>query len=491
MKVLTIAILALLLAFAAFAQAPDTIWTNVFSGSSDDEFISACQTSDGGYICIGKMEHTIGGDDDLWMVKTDAAGNQTWQMTLGGNDEDDGSTVFQTSDGGYIICGSTDSYGAGESDIWLVKTNPSGDTTWTKTYGGSGDESGGAMARASGGGYVMSGSTDSFGAGEKDIWLVKVNDSGDTLWTRTIGSAINNEGGAGIMPTPDGGYIIACYTDELMPTIYIAHYLLKVDANGIEQWHTVHQAGAIGYIFGALPTSGGGYLSIGYSMDLPGQPDCKIFALKTDASGQEIWRRFYGDSLHAYYSIGAVPTPDGCYLLSGQKVGLTPPLTYSFMVMKISAAGDVMYEYTLPDSLMRLGCTIASTNDGNYIIAGYTTVHATPENHTEGFLAKFSDGEVLVKNPDRQSIGDFHLYPPHPNPFNASTVIAFELKNAGNAELTVFDINGKEVTRLAQGYRNEGLHLIEWNAHTAPSGVYFARLTAGDFTQTRKLLLLK
>ena len=433
MKILSISSLGLLLlVFSAFAQAPDTIWTSVIGGIADDEFYCATPTTDGGYICSGSTLTNSAGDDDLFPVKTDAAGNPVWQLTLGGTLEDDGGTVFQTPDGGYIVCGSTESYGAGEEDIWLVKVNASGGTVWTRTYGGTGDDTGGAMARASDGGFVLSGYTTSFGAGAGDVYLVKVNASGDTVWTRTYGSAAYSEGGAGIMPTPDGGFIVACYTDELMPNIYVAHYLLKVDANGNEQWHRVHQAGVIGYVYSAIPTSDGGYFSSGFSQESPGSPLGKIYALKTDASGQEVWHRFIGDSINIYYGLGAVQTTDGSYLITGQKVAYTMPPTSSFLVLKLGATGNILYEYTLPYTRQRVGYSIVPTNDGNYIIAGLANMPDASDSHNDGYLVKFADGVVSIKGGEKRNPPNFILHPVHPNPFNPAAAVCFQLQSAGS-----------------------------------------------------------
>ena len=140
------------------------------------------KTTDEGYIITG---HTW--SYDIWLIKTNASGDTLWTKTFGGMDFDWSFSVQQTADGGYIITGWTESFGAGDRDIWLIKTNANGDTLWTKTFGGNGDDGGSQVQQTIDEGYIITGWTESFGAGDDDIWLIKTNADGDSLWTKTFG----------------------------------------------------------------------------------------------------------------------------------------------------------------------------------------------------------------------------------------------------------------------------------------------------------------
>ena len=190
--------------FSLLAQAPDTSWTRKFGGGMGR---SVQQTSDGGYIITGSTKFLSAGDNDLWLIKTDSLGNILWTKTYGGSESDVGYSIQQTTDGGYIITGITQSFGAGENDIWLIKTNNSGDTLWTKTIGGSNNDVGNSVQQTNDGGYIIAGSMYSSVNNGYDVWLIKTDSLGDTLWTKTYGGG-EFDFGYSTQQTEDGGYII-------------------------------------------------------------------------------------------------------------------------------------------------------------------------------------------------------------------------------------------------------------------------------------------
>jgi hypothetical protein len=208
----------------------DTAWTRTYGGADPDLAISVQQTTDGGYVIAGWTASYGAGESDVWLIKTNANGDTVWTKTFGGTDYDEGCSVQQTTDGGYIIVGTTQSFGGGGSDVWLIKTDANGDTVWTRTYGGVDSDGGSSVHQTSDGGYIVAGTTWSYGSGSGDIWLVKADASGDLAWAVTFGGA-GRDDGFRVQQTTDGGYVIAGRTESYGAGDYDV-WLLKTDANG-------------------------------------------------------------------------------------------------------------------------------------------------------------------------------------------------------------------------------------------------------------------
>jgi hypothetical protein len=146
-------------------------------------------------------------------VKIDGSGNVQWTKTIGGSSDDFAYSIIQSSDGGYVVAGETNSFGAGSSDFWVVKLDSSGNVVWTKTIGWSSGDYANSIIQSSDGGYVVAGYTWSFGAGGPDFYVVKLDSSGNVIWTKTIGGSDHDEAYS-IIQSSDGGYVVAGYTES-------------------------------------------------------------------------------------------------------------------------------------------------------------------------------------------------------------------------------------------------------------------------------------
>lgn len=153
-------------------------WQQTIGGTDDDGALSLIQTSDGGYALVGYTRSYGAGEDDFWLVKVDSSGKMQWNQTYGGAESDIAFSLLETSDGGYAFAGSTCSFGAGNHDSWLVKTDASGNMQWNQTYGGTGSDIASSLIETSDGGYALAGYTYSNGAEKSDLWLVKTDEQG-------------------------------------------------------------------------------------------------------------------------------------------------------------------------------------------------------------------------------------------------------------------------------------------------------------------------
>ena len=187
------------------------LWDRTYGGSSGERASSLIQTNDGGYAVISETQSKGVGEADFWLFKLDAQGNLLWEKTFGGNKSDEPSSLLQTRDGSFVIAGETRSYGAGGSDLWLLKLDSQGNLIWDWTYGGNSDDSASSLIQTADGGYVVAGCTYSYGAGGSDFWLLKLDGQGDLLWDRTYGGSSGDEASS-LIQTIDGGYAVAGHT---------------------------------------------------------------------------------------------------------------------------------------------------------------------------------------------------------------------------------------------------------------------------------------
>jgi hypothetical protein len=336
-------------------------WSRAFGGRYQDYAKSIQQTQDGGYVVVGYTESYGAGYFDVWLVKTDASGDTAWTRTFGGKEGDYGNSVQQTQDGGYIVAGFTGSYGAGFSDVWLVKTDASGDVVWTKTFGGVQEDNGYSVRQTADGGYIIAGYTESRGAGDYDVRLIKTDANGDTVWTRTFGGE-GLDWGYSVRQTQDGGYIVAGCLDYYGPSRGDV-WLIKTDVNGDTLWTRTFGGSSYDQGNSVRQTQDGGYIIAGYTESY-GAGYFDIWLVKTDAAGDTVWTRTFGGAGEERSSCVA-ETQDGGYVVVGY--------TWSYgageddvWLMKTDAGGNEVWSKTFGGTSWDDGNSVQQTQDGGY-----------------------------------------------------------------------------------------------------------------------------
>ncbi|MDO1450478.1 T9SS type A sorting domain-containing protein [Rhodocytophaga aerolata] len=406
-----------------YGQAPVKLWDKTIGGNADDRLYSLQQTSDEGYILGGYSDSGVSGDKsekrkseehysggNFWVVKTDASGNKQWDKTFGGkripgysgdNYGEYIKSLQQTSDGGYVLGGTTYSTAGfdksevsrGDADFWVVKTDASGNKQWNKTIGGNRTDVLNVIKQTKDGGYILSGYSNSEVSGDKSEdwrngvgWIVKLSATGDKEWDKTY---FGN--GRYIQQTTDGGYIVDGLSAPAMVYRSSTYFVMKLNAVGEKEWDKILWGDSYSdaVLLRIQQTTDGGYILGGYSNSNAGldksensKGDFDYWVVKLDNSGNRQWDKTIGgdgrDVLHALQQ-----TRDGGYILGGnsnsnargdkseKKTG-----EWDYWAVKLDASGNKQWDKTIGGNYEDQLHDLQQTKDGGYIFGGYSNSNA-------------------------------------------------------------------------------------------------------------------
>lgn len=377
----------------------DTLWTKIFGSiSNNSDGFSVKQTSDTGYIITG-FASVSGG---LNLIRTDMNGDTLWAKWYSA---DVGYSVQQTLDGGFIVTGRTNNFGAGFSDVYLVKTDANGIPGWAKSYGGASYDQGQSIAQTSDSGFIIAGQTISFGAGNDDIYLIKTNSIGDTLWTKTIGDSGVNSANS-IQSTFDGGFIITGTTSRIGSGI-INCFLMKIDSIGNINWSNTFSG--INDVFGTsvIQSYDSGYVFVGSVRDSTYHSNTWI--VKTNSLGDTLWTKTLGEQ-YSESANSINQTSDGGFIITGSK-NVFDSLYYDVYLIKTDSNGliscnEKSYPVVVSPSQFQISLvpTIVSVGSLNYFQDSETIVedlsYVTPVCNTVDINElKTVDRLLLFPNP--------------------------------------------------------------------------------------------
>jgi len=490
---LSFGIMTLLCTANVVAQGPDTLWTRTYGGADHDLGSSVQQASDGGYVIAGWTVSYGAGRGDVYLIKTGGDGHILWTKTYGDTMGDAGHSVTETGDGGYLTVGHTYSEGPGNADVYLIRSGANGDMQWAKTYGGALSDFAYSVLETSDHGALIAGYTESFGVGGRDVYLLRVDAEGDSIWARAYGGS-NHDVGSCVSSTEDGCYLIAGYTYSFGSGSNDAH-LLKVEPNGTVRWAKTYGGAGSDGAHSVHPTSDGGCVIAGYTGSF-GAGSYDVYLIKTDPNGDTMWTRTYGGS----YSDGGLSveeTVDGGYIVVGWTTSFGAGNGDAY-ILRTDAHGEVLWTRTYGGREFEEAYSVQLTSDGGYIVAGYTF----------SFGAGGSDVWLIRIGPD---VGIQEEKPPYeycciyeivPNPCWNRTVVQYSLREDSNVNLTILNLLGEQIKMLIDDQRTAGLHTVVWKAtddtgRKVPSGTYFLRLQAhtgpgtGNYTATRKVCVVR
>lgn len=470
--------------FLIFAQ-PEALWTKTFGGSGYDAGHSVLETSDGGYIIGGVTNSQGAGEKDIWLIKTDGKGDTVWTKKYGGKYNDVCHSVLETSDNGYIICGFTKFSANENDDVWLIKTDINGKKIWSKTYGGIGEDQAFSLQKTSDEGYIIAGSTDSFGAGKLDMLLIKTNNNGDELWTRTYGGTGDDQA-LSVQQTNDGGYILLGSTDSYGAG-RLDMLLIKTDAFGDTLWRRIYGGNNFDYGKSVQETSDGGYIVAGYTTPV-GNTWGDVWIMKVNIFGIIQWTKTFGGNYYDFSCcIKEVNNGEYIIMASTESFGAG---SSDLWLIKIDGLGNMVWEKTYGGFSFDYGLSLAKTRDGGFIITGKTASYGA--GYYDVWLIKTKSDEDLINHIDSiNNPNGYILLQNYPNPFNPITNIEFSIPQSSNVSLKIYNSLGQEVETLVSIKLSAGNYTFSWDATGFANSVYFYRIMAGDYQQEKKMILLK
>lgn len=469
-----------------FAQAPDTAWTKTYDGGGSEECRWIEETSDGGFVLVGISQISGNLWMDIFLVRTDSNGDTIWTRKYGDNIiNQDAYCVKEDYDGGFVIAG-IKHFTSVLRNAWIIKTDSSGDTLWTKKYGGDTNTEAINIWCTSDSGYIVTGKK--FDPGQfSNAYLLKLDKEGKTEWTRTFGGSGYEEGYC-VEQTSDGGFMLAGSKD--VSGRGWDFYMIKTDTSGFLEWSETYGGNLYDHCTSAQQTSDGGYIMFGQTDSFV--PNSGL-AVKTNAEGDTLWTRIYSRS-NGDYGWSVDETTDGGYIFGGYTNN--PGYRDDYWFVKTDENGDSLWMKSVGHGEDQRGYCIFQASDGDYVFAG--TSREDSPTYDDFYVVKLKE---LATGIDDNEVEPhvFTLNQNYPNPFNPTTIINYTVPNVVDAfnasatkiSLKVYDVLGNEIITLVNEQKPPGNYSIEFDANNLTSGIYFYKLSVGEFSETKKMVLIR
>jgi len=343
-------------------------WVRTYGGPEDDYLSGLQETPDGGFLVVGSTRSFGEGEFDMWLLRLDPDGDVLWERTFGGASYDFGTGSISDPAGGFLVAGATDSFGGAPRDFWLIRLDEDGDTIWQRTYGTSSHDTADTILPVPGGGFLLVGGTMAVGNG--DLWVVKLDQDLNPESGASHGkSGTDLEMLLGVAPTPDGGAVLvgtAVFPNPGGGGLNYDMLVLRVDSQGRKVWH--HRFGGPGEDHGrAVAVASDGYLVAGSTVSF--SPDgMSLWLLKLDFDGNLLWQRTLGTGTAGYF-LG--PGPGGGFLVGGSI--LAPGGTdLDVWIVHIDGQGRMLWQVRVGGLLDDNAFQFLEVSGGGYLVGGHT-----------------------------------------------------------------------------------------------------------------------
>jgi type IX secretion system substrate protein len=539
----------LTIGFSSFGQTYSISWQRTIGGDNFDKLSKMITTSDGGAILCGysnsdisgdKKQHSLNGSYDFWVIKISLAGTTQWSKTFGGSDRDLNPSIIQTSDGGYLLGGSSISPASGKKtedainqsfDYWVLKLDKSGNVIWDNTIGGIQFEKFATVLETNTA-YFICGSSNSIIGNDKtidnegsslspDYWVIKMNKSGGILWDSAYGSTNRDELTAAIVAT-DGGIVLGGYSYSPRGGNkrydYIGNndfWIIKIDTAGNQVWDrtlggnlsdyltSIDVVGNIGYVLGGYSNSPA---SANKSDNCRGGTDYWI--MRTDKSGAPLWDKTFGGSKEDYLT--SVKFISGKYLIGGYSNSpvsgdKTVPAKggWDFWTLQLDKDGNIEQQYdwggkqddyltdyvpngteymlagtsNSPRSGDKKSGTVGNTGNDDYWVFKLSTGSAVSNSTAADSIVLDAKSAEVLKAQISFNIS--------PNPVKDMLTLNYSTSVTGNISLSVYSNSGRLIKQQALS-QSSGDFTLDFSAQ--PSGIYYAVLQSGTSTVTKKFV---
>jgi len=481
-----------------FADEPDTLWTKHFHNIGIELFYSVKETADSGLICAGMSKPFTSPlfHEDIWLIKFDRFGDTIWTRTFGIPEAVE--LVYDVIEmKGYnndllMVGNYTEVSTNQDGDVLIMRLSSEGLLRWTKKLDfASHNDNAFSVFQTFDNAFILTAYGSYFipPKSDRNIWLVKFNSRGDVLWSKDydLGYGLWEQPNK-IIQTADSGFVIVGIIsfgpvgprDDL--------FIIKTDKHGNLLWKKIYGGSGFDSAEDVIQLEDNGFIIAG-SYGNAGE-NVKLWLLRTDPNGDTLWTKKHGGDQPSWAK-SVVRTFDNGFLIAGDTEKEYENGFLEAWILRVDSSGIELWSKTLGNSSSDEANSVQQTYDGGYIIAGLYT-DPTPETWMDGYLIRLAPETITtVKENVNTDPKSFQLSQNYPNPFNPKTVIKFQVPSSKFIKLEVYDILGREVQTLVDAPMSAGEHEVIFNGSGLPSGVYIYTLKVNEFSQSRKMLLLK
>ena len=458
-------------------------------GIPPDYGYSICQTYDHGYVAVGSTASYTYGETDVYAVKIDSVGNVLWyQRHFGSPNIEIGRSIDETTDSSFIVTGFTDININAGYDVLLLKLSKNGDSLWFKTLGGSQWDFGYSIHQTADKGYIIAGGTYSYGAGNEDMWLIKTDVNGDTVWTKTYGGRLNDEARS-VRQTKDGGYILTGTTHSFGDSLG-AVYVVKTDNVGDTLWTqrisaTYEQDGT-----DIIECANGDFALCGRSFNDSGAVSARMLLARLHSNGQIVWVKYFGQDSVYYNSLESIVERNATQLVAVGTVNQWGQGGMDGYMLHTDATGNFESGYTYGTSSDDGWYSQAITKDNGYILCGYTDSTSIGFGNPNLMIQKTDTNGLTTlipfllssnNNLSAQSLCEVAL---SPNPFSESLKVSLsglKFNSTAQLKLVLCEVLGKQYTPQYNTMAAGGDKLIiTINRNALSPGVYILQYLISD-----------